>query len=519
VRQAPATGFSRAVTAALLVLAGLLAVTAADSLRWPYIHDSPLMLYAGWHVAGGGVPYRDLFDMNVPGTYFVMWALGASFGWEPLGFRIFDVLCLSLLAGGTYRWLRRCGRAPAVAASLTFPLWYLAAGPSTSMQREFLALVPLVWLLALGESGLRPPVRYFAAGLLAGAAALIKPQFLLLALPPLARLALVAPPAERERLSALLGTMGAGLGLPFGAAAVFLAHRGGLDAFIDIASGYWPLYAQLSGSHHAISGLDRLRYLAESTLEGVANPYLVPAFAGVWAGFAEARHRSTAWTLAALIAAAALYPAFSGQFWTYHWLPLQFVLLSAASLGLMSSSLARPWGTGNLVRAAAASIVLIAVGSTAVRALVASSSGDPASDVVRSRARARGVPGEVAAFLRTHLRPGDLVQPLDWTGGAVHGMLEARARLATRFMYDFHFYHHVDTPYIARLRRQFVRQLAAARPRFVIRVFDGRPWPAGPGTSREFPALDALLASEYRVVHGGATYDILERIGSPQQEQ
>jgi hypothetical protein len=283
-----------------------------------------------------------------------------------------------------------------------------------------------------------------------------------------------------------------------------------MDAFSDIATGYWPLYSRLTGSHQAISGADRVWYLAESTLEGLRNPYIPLALVGLGALVGEGQRRSMAWMLVATIGAAALYPAFSGQFWTYHWLPFQYVLLATASLALMPSSTSR-WTMGNTVRVAGASITLIVVGWSAVAALVASSSGDPASDVVKSRARAHGVPHEVSEFLRTHLQPGDLVQPLDWTGGAVHGMLEARAPLATRFMYDFHFYHHVDTPYVVRLRRQFVRQLAAARPRFVIRVFDGRPWPGGPGTSREFPALEAFLEREYRVVHTGATYDILER--------
>ena len=187
------------------------------------------------------------------------------------------------------------------------------------------------------------------------------------------------------------------------------------------------------------------------------------------------------------------------------------MLLSAAALALMSVTPER-WTVGTVIRAAAASLTLGVVATTTVSALLATWTGDPASDVVKSRVRAEGVPAEVAAFLRTHLVSGDLVQPLDWTGGAVHGMLEARAPLATRFMYDFHFYHHVDTPYIARLRRQFLRQLAEARPRFVIQVFGGRPWPGGPGTTREFPLLQAILDSEYRVVHEAETYRILERI-------
>ena len=187
------------------------------------------------------------------------------------------------------------------------------------------------------------------------------------------------------------------------------------------------------------------------------------------------------------------------------------MLLAASALAVMPFAPAR-WTVWSVARAAAALLTFAAVGTTALSALAGALTSNPASDVVRSRARAARVPQEVGAFLREHLQPGELVQPLDWTGGAVHGMLEARAPLATRFMYDFHFYHHVDTPYIARLRRQFLRQLSESRPRFVIQVFEGRPWPGGPGTTRDFPLLQTLLDTEYRVVREAETYRVLERI-------
>ncbi len=94
---------------------------------------------------------------------------------------------------------------------------------------------------------------------------------------------------------------------------------------------------------------------------------------------------------------------------------------------------------------------------------------------------------EIAAFLQSNFKPGDLVQPLDWTGGAVHAMLIARAQLATRFVYDFHFYHHISSPYIQGLRGQFIESMKETRPRFVIQITaDDKPWVSGPDTTREF---------------------------------
>jgi hypothetical protein len=118
----------------------------------------------------------------------------------------------------------------------------------------------------------------------------------------------------------------------------------------------------------------------------------------------------------------------------------------------------------------------------------------------------------IAGYLKTHLRPGDTVQPVDWTGGVIHAMLISKARLATRFVYTFHFYHHVSTPYIQSLRRQFIRQVRASKPRYVI-VVDQRlqPFVYGPDTTRSFPELDNMLRFQYRTAYRGKDYTIFER--------
>jgi hypothetical protein len=100
---------------------------------------------------------------------------------------------------------------------------------------------------------------------------------------------------------------------------------------------------------------------------------------------------------------------------------------------------------------------------------------------------------------------------LDWTGGAVHALLIARAPLATPFLYDFYFHHHLSDPYIQNLRKRFIDALRSAKPRFIVRMTTDRPWPSGPDTSRQFPELEVLLLREYRTALRGEGYSILER--------
>ena len=123
-----------------------------------------------------------------------------------------------------------------------------------------------------------------------------------------------------------------------------------------------------------------------------------------------------------------------------------------------------------------------------------------------------GAPEKIRKYLSENMQPGDTVQPLDWTLGAVHGMLLAKARLATRFMYDFHFYHHVSIPYIQGLRAEFMTQLVAAKPRYIVQmVGEGKPWPRGNDSSRSFAELDQFLIEHYHVVSAEREYNILER--------
>src|SRR5439155_1089764 len=124
--------------ASALLLAGFgafAALLAWRSLPWPLIHDVALMHYVAWRIADGAVPYRDLFDMNQPGTYLVQLSVLRTLGGGDLAWRGFHRAWLSRTAG--------------VAAALTLPT---AAG-DTAVFVAAAAVAPLVvlgWLAAVG---------------------------------------------------------------------------------------------------------------------------------------------------------------------------------------------------------------------------------------------------------------------------------------------------------------------------------------------------------------------------------
>jgi len=484
------------------------------TLRWRMLHDSPLMLYVSLLIDRyDAVPYRDVFDMNMPGTYLINLALARMLGYSDLAFRIFDLLHLFALTAVTYLWTRRIHRYIAYFSMVFLPLTYLSFGPAMSLQREALALLPFSSALAVifnlqGEH-VRP--RAMIVGLLWGLCALIKPFVLIGAIPVIVHVARQRKGAARS--PAVLAAGAAGFIVPIGVTLIYLALMGALRPFVEIVSEYLPLYASLTGDHAPIAGVERLWYLVRMTGAGIRETlWLIPALGGLLVLALQPRLRrsaprgSFAPLLAGMMLAFGIYPALSGQFWFYHWLP--FTLAAVISAGACLVPL--EGGRRRLVR-------IIPVGLLAVFvALFVTEARMTRADYGAWREQAplvvwNGVPDRIAEYLRANLRPGDTVQPLDWNGGAVHGMLMAEANLATRFMYDFHFYHHADSPYIKKLRREFMEELRSSPPRFIVDIIRDKSRVHGENTTRDFRALSTFIRERYRIVMRDPSFIIYER--------
>lgn len=522
---------NRLFIALFAALSLLLGAIAALSLWWRMVLDTPILLYLAYLMDKFGyVPYRDFFDMNLPGTYFIYLAIGKVFGYGDLGVRVADLIYLGALLAGTWAWLRRMGWQVAWSACVLFGLMYLKYSTGMSLQREYLILLPLSLALGMGcrVQGIGDgagaarrayAIRLFGVGLLFGLIATIKPHA---ALGLAVLLAYMLWPAPRPRpipytpypIPYALLPLLAGLSLPILAVGVYLAANGALGNLLAIATRYWPLYGNLTDRHQTLFGAARVAYLARGMLAlGGHALWLLPAGVGALAAlfrsaFDEARKRQV-WLMVGMAAAYGVYPALSGQFWDYHWLPFLYFALALASLCWV----ARPISMAGWARALPIAAILLAM------ALYVRPPGE-----FWMQLRGQPIPppnygrdDQIADFLRARLRPGDRVQPLDWTrGGAVHAMLMTGAQIATPFVYDFHFYHHVSNPTIQALRRQFMQSLAAAPPRFIVDVqANNKPWVSGPDTTREFPELRRFLSEHYAPAFKGDGFTIYERASSP----
>jgi 4-amino-4-deoxy-L-arabinose transferase-like glycosyltransferase len=482
--------------------AGLCAWLAWRSLGWPLIHDAPIMHYVAWLIAQGAVPYRDAFDMNLPGVYLIHWAVLSLAGPGDLAWRLFDLAWLAATCGLLFVYGRRLGdRGAAAAGALLFTLYHLSGGAWRVGQRDFLLCLFLLagaWGVARSrEDGgtLRPLVW---AGLALGAGMTVKPQA---GLYWLACGASAAWGAWREKRSVLASAgvvVGAGLLVP---AVVFgwLEWRGGLGAFVAVMTGYvLPLYAHV-GRVPVWHGFSWYRHghLLWSMLAAV----------GLLAMLAPAPQGSGARKALALLGVGYGWLHFSlqGKGWEYHLYPLALFLCALAPFALARST-SRP-GLFAALRHGAALVVLVAavvtLGAKGVDAL-------DAGWIAEKSRRVTALSSDLAPLVRA----GDTVQVMDVTEGGLHALLRLGVRQPTRFLYDFHFFHDQVDPRIKALQNEFVTGLEARQPAAIVVMRD--TWNR-PGFDRldEIPGLRPLLDGAYTLAAEGDGYRIYAKRTRP----
>lgn len=463
---------------------GLALTLAWRSRSWPLVHDAPILHYIAWRIGDGAVPYRDVFDMNQPGVYVLHLAVLEVFGAGDVAWRAFDFLWLALTALAIAALASPWGAVASLGGAAAFAAYHLAGGAWQAGQRDFL-LCPLLLVGVLGVvrwlEGRGRLASLAWSGAAMGAAVTVKPHAGLLA----AALGLVV-------ILAAARAGGAACAMPaavvYGAAVAtaplvllaWLAAVGGLGAWREAVFEYLlPLYSRLG--REASWAIHRWQVWIALAL-GVA---LSVARAVRGARFTP-RHGLALMGLAYGI----VHYVGQGKYWEYHLYPLAAFVTVLLFAGFDPALPGRP------VTAAALGIVLV------VALLLLRLKGVEAAPASWERDKVARVDA-LERTLAPRLRPGDTVQMLDTSGGGAHALLRLRVRQPTRFVYDFHFFHDVETPIVRGFRAEFIRSLDARPPRFVVLFEEG--WPAG-GYERitGFPELAARLSSRYDVLETSA---------------
>jgi hypothetical protein len=483
---ASASGSTVADRILVASFAGLVGWLGWTSLGWPLIHDAPIMHYIAWRIAEGAAPYRDLFDMNFPGVYVFHLAVVRLLGTGDAAWRAVDLgvvlvssVAIAALAGP---W----GRTAAAGGALFFIAYHLAGGAWNAGQRDFL-LCPFLLAGALGvvrwaEGAGAWPV--LGGGVALGAGMTIKPHAVVFVA---ALLAFVVVRAWWTGAPALapVATLVVGAALAPAATVMWVAALGALGAWHEMVFGYLvPLYSRVARPTDWL-------YFRWHVWIAVGATVALTVVRLAWGRRFTARHVIAVMGLGYGV----LHFVVQRKGWEYHLYPLAAFAAVLLFAELPRSLAVRP-------RLAAAPLV---AGLVAVVWLLGVK-GAEATDSGWIALKERRVTA-LAADLAARTKPGDLVQVLDTTDGGVHALLRRRLVAPTRFLYDFHFFHHVEAPMIQRLRAELVRDLAARRPALVVVWEPG--WPAGSYERIDgFPALRDLLGSRYEIARQGDGYRI-----------
>jgi hypothetical protein len=209
------------------------------------MNDTQVFHYITLLIRNGMSPYRQIPDINWPGSYFSTFLGTFLFGSSDLGWRLYDysillfLIAACVLVSYPYNWFA------GVYAGVLFALIHGSEGPWQTAQRDEVLAVLVIGGYALTFAGvrIRKPVFFFFAAFLIALAGTIKPtalvfglMLLVLALRRLRDLGLSVQSYLRDSVIGatvvLIGTI------------AFLLWRGSFLAFFRILFGATALYSR-----------------------------------------------------------------------------------------------------------------------------------------------------------------------------------------------------------------------------------------------------------------------------------
>jgi len=467
------------LAACLALLALPILVTGGRSLSWPILHDAPLMHYIAWRIQSGAVPYRDLFDQNMPGIYLLHLLVYKLFQDSDLAWRLIDLCCAALTMIVMAWYCRPFGRWAMAFAPLLFFGYHLYLGPRQVGQRDFFIL-PLVLLSALGINRFleqrRTTLPLILSGLVFGLALSIKPHLALLGVIFGLMLAAWTRKAPRVLIKSWLAFGLSALVIPL-LMGWWLWRIGAWHSFVDIVSNYLlPFYSKL---HQDSRGVIADRFVKSTCMFYVMLPLLPLLVPG--RQILEPRR---------LMLLAGTFYGFINYFlqnkgFIYHLYPLFLFLCPLSVMGLKQGFT----DTRREVRIATL-IGLFMLSS--LMGFFCWQSRSLLGSLQPQRDRVQNLVRDLSALGK----PGQTVQVMDTTSGGIEALLRLHLRQPTRFIYDFYFFYDTEDPRIKKLRAEFMRGFEH-QPRPLLVVMEDSWVHSGYDRLNLFPELVYLIDNTY----------------------
>ena len=494
----------RGMRQACLVVAALCAlIFSFTSLHWLLVGDASLMHYVVFLTGRGWVPYKDIVDINMPGTYVVEWIVMHVFGAGSLAWRLFDLASgLGIGAAMTAIAWPEDGYAGPIAGAI-FLLIHGRDGMNELGQRDLVMAFLLLTSAALLLSSLRRSRLSLlaTASAVAGFATIVKPTAAVF------WVAMLAGCLLRRRMDRSALQIGASGILPF-----FLAPALALAYLIDRGawSGFWKIVTGLVPLHN--------RLLRQPPAYFLLHPFpsTLVLILLIWTSATVLRYRehphlfSDSEILLLLGVLCGLFSFYiQRKALPYHRYPADAFFILLACLGFCkalrhsrsSTTLKITAATGLLVGGA------IIAPQCLLRTFKMSASPDDFSSLLQRDLTSLG-----GAALNKK------VQCIDFTAGCITTLYRMRLEQSTGFLYDCYMFQPDNDPVVRQYRDDFWAELTTGRPNVLVLTDHDCGHPDSFRKIDRWPALASLIQDRYvlyKEVHPPAPIRWASRVVPP----
>ena len=480
-----------------IILAVTFIILMVMSLDWPLIWDVPIFHYIGWLMSIGKVPYKDIFDMNFPGTFLLHLFVIKVFGSGDLGWRLFDLLWLNMINVCVFYYLKPFGRLSAFVAAVTFSVFYLSSGPLHSGERDYFIILFMLMSIQCLASSFEKKCSLFKialAGLILGGAIMIKPYVGAFYSMLLASIGIYAYRKGYAWITHVFVFVISGLFIPL-AMCLWLGAQGGLRPFWDMMVNYLPIYSDLS------------RQPWQNILLSYDLLYIPLVFEGFIVLVISILFfiKQKTWNirrgfLCLGVIYGLLHYLLQGRDWYYYLFPFLAFLIFLAASWLHDKDMQR--------HPVVHTIMLLMLLHLSIGYGIAG-----IKNIIYPLDFRNFTGYFLANDLKNKIKPGDEIQIISHWGPSPHAMLLLQQPMVTRFVLTFHLFHNIQHPYIQKLRAEFLKTLQARRPKIIAVYKTG--WNENSSESiKKFPALADWLGKNYKMTIDKNYYQIFERLSS-----
>jgi hypothetical protein len=258
------------ISVAVLVVCCLIFLVA--SRNWPLVNDAVLIRYATFLLDRGFAPYKQIFDLNLPGSYLVDWTVKHTFGETAFAWRLFDLGLLAIISSAIFSLARFQSRFAGLYAGLFFVLFHARNGIAQLGQRDLTVTAFLLAGTGIILSHDKPPniIQHVSFGVLVGLSTIIKPQAILFL--PIGLLPYFKSFRVRPLISIPYGTilqrlclLALSALLPIIGALFWLIEKHSFFEFWRVAACFIPIHAKL-GRHSFFYLLGRCLTASHATI-------------------------------------------------------------------------------------------------------------------------------------------------------------------------------------------------------------------------------------------------------------